>query len=324
MKRGGGNSRTCAALTVEKIGCVGPPSATFLRPTRFSAPQRMGGSSTGAASASSSSSDMLTVKRLCEQVGLPQRLDSISASSQDNLTRYAGLLGASSAQLDVLANIPIDSQRTMVRAALQRLRSRGVRKLRRGDVISLENWTELRAWEDVNPVSDRRARDGSADGSRGGAPSVSGSASSLQDAETLELRRTVKELSDKVKLLEAERGGDDNDDNANDSRKLVLSEQLWEDLPEDSVRAEISKSSMRDTLRRYTPCPQITPLRQANPRRPTRPVCQPRRRSRSMRWRASSLALPTPFALSCISSQPWTTPNPRGAMSVQWHWTQFR
>ena len=207
---------------------------------------------------------MLTVKRLCEQVGLPQRLDSISASSQDNLTRYAGLLGASSAQLDVLANIPIDSQRTMVRAALQRLRSRGVRKLRRGDVISLENWTELRAWEDVNPVSDRRARDGSADGSRGGAPSVSGSASSLQDAETLELRRTVKELSDKVKLLEAERGGDDNDDNANDSRKLVLSEQLWEDLPEDSVRAEISKSLLRDMLRRY-PLPADYPLKAGEP-----------------------------------------------------------
>ena len=59
-----------------------------------------------------------------------------------------------------------------------------------------------------------------------------------------------------MEWLEAERA---DDDDAAASSKLWISDQLWEDLPEDAVRAELSKADLRGISRLYPAPAEYSP-----------------------------------------------------------------
>ena len=199
----------------------------------------------------STHSVLTSVKARCREHGLPSRLDDILLLSEEHLTAAAELLGASEEELTDFLELTLDERKVRARAELKALRSRGVALCRREGTISLAALVQLRKWGDVNPNIDHNQTQGSS--------SLAGEAllgSSVPDsAENLELRRqldelrnTASSLKQKVELLEAERA---EDDDAASSSKLWISDQLWEDLPEDAVRAELSKADLRGISRLY-------------------------------------------------------------------------
>jgi len=176
-------------------------------------------------------------------------LDDILHLSEEHLTAAAELLGASEEELTDFLELTLDERKVRARAELKALRSRGVALCRREGTISMAALVQLRKWGDVNPNIDHNQTQGSS--------SLAGEAllgSSVPDsAENLELRRqldelrnTASSLKQKVELLEAERA---EDDDAASWSKLWISDQLWEDLPEDAVRAELSKADLRGISR---------------------------------------------------------------------------
>ena len=133
---------------------------------------------------------------------------------------------------------------------LRRLRSHGVKLFRQQGHISTLELEALRRWTVVTSRDDPDRTLGDDASSQFGG-SVSGSHAPSDSADNQALRRELDELRTKVSLLESERDQDE-DPSASSARHLWISDQLWDELPPDAVRAELSKSQLRHILRVYS------------------------------------------------------------------------
>ena len=189
------------------------------------------------------------VKNVMITLGLPGRFDDVLSLELEQLIPVAGRLGLPEDQHSKLSELALVDARLSVQMELRRLRSRGVKLVRQQGHISISELKALRRWTVVTSRDDPDRTLGDDASSQFGG-SVSGSHAPSDSADNQALRRELDELRNKVSLLESERNQDD-DPSASSARQLWISDQLWDELPPDAVRAELSKSQLRHILRVY-------------------------------------------------------------------------
>jgi hypothetical protein len=189
------------------------------------------------------------VKNVMITLGLPGRFEDVLSLELEQLIPVAGRLGLPDDQLSKLSELALVDARLGVQMELRRLRSRGVKLFRQQGHISTLELEALRRWTVVTSRDDPDRTLGDDASSQFGG-SVSGSHAPSDSADNQALRRELDELRTKVSLLESERDQDE-DPSASSARHLWISDQLWDELPPDAVRAELSKSQLRHILRVY-------------------------------------------------------------------------
>lgn len=183
-------------------------------------------------------------------LGLPGRIDDVLSLELEQLIPVAERLGLPAEQHSKLSELALVEARSCVQIELKRFRSRGVKLFRQQGRILTSEMLALRRWTVVTSRNDPDRTLGDDDASSQFGGSVSGSHAPSDSADNQALRRELDELRNKVSLLEAERDQDD-DPSASSARHLWISDQLWDELPPDAVRAELSKSQLRNILRVY-------------------------------------------------------------------------
>ena len=123
---------------------------------------------------------------------------------------------------------------------------------RRRRSISVSDLESLRRWGAVDPVDSGVPEQIEEDARSSLAGETNRESHAPADpAEASALRRELNELRRQVQHLEAERDGDDGEASSTSTRRLWVSEQLWDELSPDAVRAELTKSQLRVILRQY-------------------------------------------------------------------------
>ena len=204
------------------------------------------------------------VKALMAKLALPSHTKAFANLNDDDCLTMAIRFNASEAVVSVLPTLELTSQRWHLKRAMKSMRAAAISACRQGDGVDDFPLTKMKSfitWENLTPAdvsSQEQSRDSrfhgqSLDGSTLGDIQSQCSSELASSAEINELKEQLRFLREKVTVLSEERGAapDDDDDRTAGGRRLVLTSDILERLPDDPVRAELRKPELASILRAY-------------------------------------------------------------------------
>ena len=191
-----------------------------------------------------------TVLSNFERLALPTSARGLYQWSKDDLLDVAVRYNCPPAAYEVLATKAENQVRWHVTKNFHLIRNASIAAFQSGgNALPLSSMQALHSWKDLtsNPVSQEPEQDEGFH-ARPGADSLdAGTSASSELASSPEIQQllaSVKQLSDELKVLKEERAiaPDEDDDRSAGGRRLNLLPSTLQALPEDPVRAELTKT----------------------------------------------------------------------------------